>query len=388
MMRRIAAVLHKELLDNARDRRTLFSALLFGPLFGPALFAVLVNVMVARTVTSMDQPIEVPIVAAERAPNLVELLEARGIVATAETGVDDFDDAINAVEAGRQDLVVLIDQAFPDDFEHLGYGRVGLVYDQSNNRAQSKVARVRGVVLAYSQQIGALRLLARGLEPSVTAAILLDEFDVSTAAGRSVVLLGMLTYFLLLATLMGGFYLAIDATAGERERGSLEPLLSTPLTRTQILLGKIGATMCYMLLSLALTVAGFWVGLRFVPLESIGMSSGFDAAAAFTAFWIIVPFVPLGASFTKTYREAQTYLTLILLIPTLPLVFATMLNVKAAAKLMWIPSLSQHLLITSLIRQEAVPSLFYVQSAVSSLAVAAVVAWIAARCYQREALLG
>lgn len=394
-MRAALAVLRKELVDNARDRRTLFSAFVFGPLFGPALFAVLVNVLVSQTVSSVEEPFDVPIVGVEQAPNLIEFLYARGIRKTESSGIETFEQAASAVEDGREDLVVMIAPDFADSFRREGLGRVGLVYDRSNTSAGSRVQRVRAAIATYSQQLGALRLLARGIEPGAQATIMLDEFDVSTAAGRSVVLLGMLTYFLLFATLMGGFYLAIDSTAGERERRSLEPLLTTPVERSSLLLGKMAATMCYMLLSLVLTLAGFTVALHFVSLEALGMSSGFDARAAATAFAVLLPFVPLGAalmtlvaSFTKSYKEAQTYLTLVLLVPTLPLVFATMLNVKASAALMWIPSLSQHLLITALIRQDPLPPVYFAQSAAATLVVGLVLGWIAAKLYERESLLG
>src|SRR5690606_15716040 len=110
----------------------------------------------------------------------------------------------------------------------------------------------------------ALRVLARGVDPGVLRPLAIVEHDLSTAASRSVLLLGMLTYFLLLAMLMGGFYLAIDTTAGERERGSLEPLLTAPVSRATLLLGKMGATLTFMALSLALTVADFAATLAFV----------------------------------------------------------------------------------------------------------------------------
>jgi sodium transport system permease protein len=391
----IAAVFRKELVDNARDRRTLFSAFIFGPLFGPLLFAVLVNVLVSQAVSSVEESFSVPIVSADEAPNLMAFLEARGVERADPHGIASFEDAAAAVESGRYDMVLLVDSDFGARFAAEGTARISLIYDQSNSRAGSKVQRVRAAIAGYSQQISALKLLARGVQPDVTATVMLDEFDVSTAAGRSVVLLGMLTYFLLLATLMGGFYLAIDSTAGERERKSLEPLLTVPVPRSSLLLGKIAATVCYMLLSLVLTLIGFTVALNFVALETLGMSSGFDVRAALTAFLVLLPFAPLGAalmtlvaSFTKSYKEAQTYLTLVLLVPTLPLVFATMTNVKASTALMWIPSLSQHLLITALIRQDPIPVGYYAQSAFATLVVAGLLAWIATRLYDRESLLG
>jgi len=390
-----SVVCRKELLDNARDRRTLFSAFVFGPLLGPVLFAVLISVMVSQTVSTADAPIEVPIVGSELAPNLVEHLEARGVSPAAEHGLAKFAEAAEAVQSGAHDAVLLIDPNFAERFAAGETARVTLVYDQSNTRAASRVRRIRAAVSSYAQQLGTLKLIARGVDPDVLSTVMLDELDVSTAAGRSVVLLGMLTYFLLLATLMGGFYLAIDSTAGERERRSLEPLLTTPVERSSLLLGKMAATTIYMLLALALTLVGFAIALRFVSLEPLGMSSSFGVGQALAAFAIIAPFAPLGAalmtlvaSFTKSYKEAQTYLTLVLLVPTLPLVFATMMNVKATSALMWIPSLSQHLLVTALVRQDPIPVAYVTQSALATLAAAAVLALVAMRLYERERVLG
>ena len=214
--------------------------------------------------------------------------------------------------------------------------------------------------------------------------LVVDELDVSTPASRSALMLGVLTYFLLFATLTGGLHLAIDTTAGERERKSLEPLLTLPVTRASLLLGKMTATVCFMLASLALTLVAFTIALRQLPLEQIGMSSNFGLATAALAFVLVCPFAPLGAALmtavaalSKTYREAQTYLTFVLLVPTLPLAFATLLNIEPEAKLMWIPSLSQHLLITTLIKDQPLTLSFVVISAASSLAFGAVLGWLA-----------
>src|SRR5690606_27254791 len=231
----------------------------FGPLLGPVLFAVLISVVVTRTVSTAEAPIEVPIVGAELAPNLVEHLGARGVDAATNHGLTKFADAAEAVQDGRYDAVLLIDADYAERFSAGDTARVTLVYDRSSTRAGGRVQRIRAAVSGYAQQLGALKLIARGVDPDVLSTVMLDELDVSTAAGRSVVLLGMLTYFLLLATLVGGFYLAIDSTAGERERRSLEPLLTTPVERSSLLLGKMAATTIYMLLALALTLVGFVV---------------------------------------------------------------------------------------------------------------------------------
>jgi sodium transport system permease protein len=390
----VLTVCLKEIVETARDRRALVS-LLLGPLLGPVLFVAVINVSVSRNLSSIDQALEVPIVGAERAPNLMAFLEARGVHAAPGAAFHTLDEVAAAVAAGEHDLALVIDDRFPADFGTDRAARVTLIFDRSKSRAASKIARLRGTLEGYGQQIGTLRLVANGVNPTLLRPMIVDELDVSTPAGRSVVMLGVLTYFLLFATLTGGLHLAIDSTAGERERKSLEPLLTLPVHRSSLLLGKMAATVCYMLASLALTLVAFTVALRHVPLEQLGMSSSFGPATALLAFVVLCPFAPLGAalmtavaSFTRTYREAQTYLSFMLLVPTLPLMFAALLNVEPALKLMWIPSLSQHLLITSLIKAQPLDWLFVGVSAASSLALGAVLGWVAIRLYERESILG
>jgi sodium transport system permease protein len=390
----VAVVCRKEVLETARDRRTLFS-LLLGPLLGPLLFVVLINVVVSQNISSAEQPLTIPIAGGGDAPNLMAFLKARGISALADHGLKTIDDAAAAVTARTHDLVIVLDEQFAADFGTDRGARVTLIFDGSNSRVGSRVERVRSALGGYGQQIGVLRLVADGVDPALLRPLIVDEFDVSTPAGRSVLMLGVLTYFLLFATLTGGLHLAIDTTAGERERKSLEPLLTTPVSRTSLIVGKMAATALYMLLSLALTLAAFTVALAYMPLEQLGMSSSFDLPTALAVFAVLLPFAPLGAalmttvaSFTKTYREAQTYLTFVLLVPTLPVMFATMLNVEPKPTLMWIPSLSQHLLITSLIKQEPLDPSFVALSSASTLLIGAVVAFIATRLYRREGILG
>jgi sodium transport system permease protein len=393
-MSALLTVCRKEILETLRERRTLLS-LLLGPLFGPILFTVIINLTVSRNLTSLDEVLEVPILGAEYAPNLVAYLRARSIAPIEDHDIQDVEQAAELVATGTYDVVLVIDEAFGKDFGTDRAARVALVVDRSKNRAASRVGRLRGAVDGYGQQIGALRLVANGVDPSLLRPLVVDELDVSTPASRSALMLGVLTYFLLFATLTGGLHLAIDTTAGERERKSLEPLLTLPVARSSLIVGKMTATVCYMLASLVLTLAAFTIALRQMPLEQIGMSSNFGFATAAVAFALLCPFAPLGAalmtvvaSFTKTYREAQTYLTFVLLVPTLPLVIASVLNIEPEAKLMWIPSLSQHLLITTLIKDQPLTPSFVAISVVSTLALGGLFGWLAVRLYRREAILG
>jgi sodium transport system permease protein len=393
-MNALATVCRKEVVETLRERRVLIS-LLLGPLLGPIFFTLIINLTVSRSLSSLEEVLEVPMLGAEHAPNLVAFLHSRSVDELQHHGVADVEQAAQLVATGVHDVVLVIDEGFGAEFGTERAARVALIFDRSKSRAASRVGRVRGAIDAYGQQIGGLRLVAHGVDPALLRPLVIDELDVSTPASRSALMLGVLTYFLLFATLTGGLHLAIDTTAGERERKSLEPLLTLPVTRSSLLLGKMAATVCYMLASLALTLVAFALALRQLPLEQIGMSSSFGLATAALAFALLCPFAPLGAalmtavaSFTKTYREAQTYLTFVLLVPTLPLAFATMLNIEPAAKLMWIPSLSQHLLITTLIKDQPLDWSFVAISVASSLAFGVLLGWLAIRLYRREAILG
>lgn len=383
----------KEIRENLRDRRTFFSALVFGPLFGPILFALMMTLTLDRATTSADAPLELAVAGQAVAPNLVRFLEENGT--TIKTAPGTLAEAQAAVRAGDVDLVLFIPPRYA---EQLPLGRpapLDLVWDSSNNQVARHAARARALLEAYGRQLAAVRLQVRGVNPVTMLPLDVRTVDVSTPASRSVLVLGMMTYLILFATLMGGLYLAIDATAGERERGSLEALLTLPVERGSLIVGKILATCLFMALSLALTVAAFSVSLRWVPLESLGMSSNFGALVALAVFAITLPFVPLGAglmtviaSFTRSYKEAQTWVALVLLVPTLPILVASLYSLKETSWLMALPSLSQHLLITQLLRGEMPSAANLALSAGSSLAVGGLLVALAVRLYRREALLG
>lgn len=392
-MRAILIVFLKEFRENLRERRTLFSALILGPLLGPLLFAAGLALQLERGIAQGDKAVPLAVAQAARAPNLLNFLRQYNI---AVTPVDCDDAAARAaVQAHRYAQVLIV----PADFgARLAAGEpapLQLYADASDVTAGRDSARVRAVLGQYGNTLARLRLAARGIDPLVTTPLAVQDIDVSTPATRSVLALGTLSYLVLLTMLMGGMYLAIDATAGERERGTLEPLLTVPVPRERLIYGKILATCAYMTLSLTLTVCAFAIMLRFTGLERLGMSVNFGPRVALAVILCSLPLVPLGAAlmtivaaYTKSYREAQTWLGLVLLVPTLPLAFAGLLGLEPRLPLMAVPSLSQHFLITSLLRDEHLPPAFVAASVLSTLALGALLIAVAGRLYRREALLG
>jgi len=392
-LRVIWTVLCKEVLENLRDRRTMLSAFLFVPLMGPLLFAGMTAFMVDRAAGEADERVRVPVIGAQYAFNLLQFANENGADIVNFAG--DVAQARRAVREGSEHFVLVIPKTFGEKLKAGEAAPIEIIWDSSNNKAQRHVSHARSLLHAYSSQLGALRLMARGIDPRVIEAFDIRSTDIATPSGRALIVLGTLTYFLLFSLLMGGIYLAIDVTAGERERGSLESLLSLPVSRVSLVLGKLGATALFMLMALMLTLTALVISMQFLPLEKLGMSSNFGPVIALKIAALMLPMSVFGAallfvvgSFTRSYREAQTWLGAILAIPTLPILFAGMANVRPSTPLMAIPSLSQHLIATNLLRGDVVEPLHVVVSVASTLLVGCVLIWIATRLYEREKLLG
>jgi sodium transport system permease protein len=383
----------KEIVDNFRDRRTLMSALLLGPLFGPILFAFVINLSVKQSLENRDEALELPVVGAEHAPNLMRFLESNNI--NIAEGPTTRDAAIDAVSLGNQDVVIVIPANFGENLANMIPATVEVITDQANRQAERESRRATRALSAYSQEIAAMRLTVRGVNPQVMRPLNIDEVDVSTPSGRSAILLGMLSYFFIFALLSGGMNLAIDATAGERERGSLEPLLCLPVTRDHLIFGKILAACFFMAISLSLSLTCFHFVLKFMPLQELGMTPNFGPSVVALAFLLLVPFALVGASlmtlvasFTKSFKEAQTWVSVVLLAPTMPILVVSILMVRPSTALMFIPSLSQHLLLVGLIKNEPLNILHVLVSVSGTLVIGAALTWVCARLYRREGLLG
>ena len=386
-------VFRKELLDYARDRRTLLTSLLVGPLFGPILFGFVLNISIERQISSANEVTDVPVIGAEYAPNLMDYLRSRKIEAV--DGPLDLGAAKTAVTEGTHDIVLIVPEDFGERLQAGQPARLELVSDLANSDGERETRRLRRALGAYNGELASIRLLARGMSPMVMQPITIDEVDVSTPSGRSALLLGMLSYFFVFALLMGGMNLAIDSTAGERERGSLEPLVSLPVRRETIMLGKIGATCIYMMIALTLSLVAFKTAINFLPLEQLGITPNFGFETIGLALLLFLPFSLLGAaamtlvaSFTKSYKEAQSWVSLLLFAPTLPILVVSILTLRPRLEFMFIPSLSQHLLLVDQIKNEPLEPQYFAISFASTLVLGLLLTFVAARLYRREGLLG
>ncbi|MBE1159371.1 ABC transporter permease [Dyella acidiphila] len=387
-MKTTLTVFLKEVKENLRDRRTITSALLYGPLIGPVIFVLIMNTVLTRELNKADQPIKVPVIGAEYAPNMIAALKQQGLLP--QPAIADPEEAVRNQGA---EVVLRIPADFGTSWRKGEASQVELIYDSSQRDAGSSVERVRHMLDAYIRRQGAMRLVARGLAPTLMAPVTLDERDQSTPQSRAGQMFAILPYFFVLTVFMGGMYLAIDLTAGERERQSLEPLFANPVPRWKVLLGKLAAICAFSLTSLLIGVTGFGICGRLIPAEKLGMVINLGPSFAGQVLLIMLPLVILLASlqtlvaaFAKSYREAQTYLSMLMLVPALPSILLSVMPVKVAEWMYAVPLLGQQVGITQLLRGGQLSAQEIATCVISGLIVALLATLLTARVYSTERL--
>jgi sodium transport system permease protein len=389
-MNPIRTVFEKECIDNLRDRRSITSVVLTA-LFIPLFVVVMVVVMGKFLNPDMSETkTQLPVVGAENAPELVEFLRQSGVEI-----LDPPADPKAAVQNGDQDVILVIPPEYGKDFTAGKPATLQLILDNTRMSASISIQRIKIYLGAYDQQISATRLMARGINPQVTQVLLVKDVDLSTPQSQTLIFLNMLPFLITMVIFMGGMYVVIDATAGERERGSLEPLLINPVRRRDFVLGKLLASLPFAVATMTFCLTTIGIAFNLVPLEKF---TGFPMSVSLTSlwkiFWICLPMVLLAsglqmilASFTRSFKEAQTYLSFLPLVMGMPSAFLMFLPVKTNPWIMLIPSYAQGLLINQVMRGEAIDSVHILISAAATLVLAVVTVIVSIRLYQRESLL-
>jgi sodium transport system permease protein len=387
-MNAAVVVFLKEVRENLRDRRTVINTLVTGPLFAPLMFVLLINALVTRELEKAERPLPLPVVGAEHAPNLVEALRQQNV--EIKPGPADPERAVREQDA---DVVLRIPPRFAEAWARGEPAEVELVYDESQREAGGSVGRLRALLEHYGERGGALRLLARGLSPNVIKPLTIAARDQSTPQSRSGNLFAMLPYFFILGGFIGGMALAIDTTAGERERQSLEPLLANPVPRWQVLVGKLGATTVFALTAVLLSILAFSLVGQLLPTEKIGMSLEIGPRFVATTLFAMLPLAvllaalqTLVAAFAKSYREAQTYVSLLMFVPVIPTLLLSILPLKTQPWMYAVPLMSQQVVITRLLRGDLVPAPGLLASFACTALAALLACVVTARIYRSERL--
>ena len=317
---------------------------------------------------SSDRPLETPIVGREHAPNLVAWLEERGVVV-----VDPPADPEAAVRNGDVDLVLVLDEEYGEQFRSVQPAVVRIVHDSSQTASRSSIGRARNLLRAYSNQVAVLRLIARGVSPGVIQAVRVDDLDLATPAQSFARFFAMIPMFAILAAFVGGLNVAIDTTAGERERQSLEPLLVNPVSRTALTTGKWLTTCVFGLLASVLTQVAFLFMMSFVPLEQLDVQLSLGPHQLLLMSIAVAPMALFAsalqmfvATFARSFKEAQTYVNLLIFLPMIPGIVMQIYPLQLTGWMMLVPALAQQILMVDVMGGEPVAALSLVTSAVAT----------------------
>ena len=383
----VMTVLRKELTDALRDRRTLLTVLVSSVLLGP-LVLVAISALVA-SLESRAERREVYVAGLAGAPTLRNFLE-RQTYAVKEPPAD-YEAELRT--SSFSDPVVVV----PPDFEAaLSRGDapiVEIVSDSANQRSEAAAARIGRLLGAFSRERAVLNLALRGVAVQLLEPIQVEDRDLASTQTRATRITGMLPYFVMMAVLYGALTAALDTTAGERERGSLEPLLMNPTGRWTLVVGKWGAVACVSMLIAVLSSFSFLPGQWVLRSDTLAAMFQYGLREALLFLVVLLPFAAALSALLmavaircKTFKEAQASATVVVLLTSLlPLVNVFNLGGESPWHL-WVPALAQNTLMTRVLKGEDFgPAQVVVPLFVCSVLTGAGI-WFVARTLRQAAL--
>ena len=382
----VIAIFGKEVRDSFRDRRSMVSALMFA-FFGPLLLAGLLGALAKQM--DVEGDVSAHVAGGERAPSLVAYLQQQGV-----TVLDPPADTELAVENEDVDFVVVIPDDFGDDWRGMVPARIEMHFDSTRNSGTVGRKRVEQWLQQWASQVASQRLMLRGVDPRLMAPLKVEHVDYATPEARGVEILGSLPMFFLMATFICAMNVAIDVTAGERERGSLEFLLTHSVPTSALAVGKWMAAVVFNIVGVVAMLVISVLVLKPERFEGMGVQVQFGFNEAVGVLAIMAPLVLMAPAlqmvlsiFAKSFKEAQTYLSLMMFVPMMP---GFLLMVEALEIEPWmhvLPILGQQIQILDLMSGAAVGSTDFFLAAGGTLMLTGFLVWWVGVLFGREKIV-
>jgi sodium transport system permease protein len=384
---RIFAVIRKELTDMFRDRRTAMVTLLSAIAAGPIFLLLIFNLIASQADRARE--LKLPVIGREHAPALAAFLERQQVDLIAAPA-----DYEARIRSGDLDVVLVIDAKFASDVAEGRPATVRLVFDRSRDRARPSIDQAESLMRAYNRLWGQQRLVLRGIAGSVANPLVVEEVDLATPQQSGALVLFLVAYYGLFASVMGGMAVALDATAGERERQSLEPLLTTPARPLELVIGKWFSVSIFNAIVVVLTLTGFYVTLAYAPLPAVGVPFLFGPKEFGRFLIVLLPIVVLMpaillyvGSRARAYKEAQANVSVLLFVVSLLPLVQLFLQRKEPPWIWFVPVSGQYSLLNIALRGEPLPIRDLVLSYGVPLLLAGLALAAVARLLSRESIL-
>jgi sodium transport system permease protein len=382
------AIFRKELVDSLRDRRTIMTMLFTGIAMGPIAL-----VMMANYVAGMEEKSAAKIVLVdgiEHAPQLANFFARNGI--TPKPAPPGY--AADIAKGTLQEAVVVVPKDFTEKYNSAQTVDVRLLFDDSRNGSAPSLRLAETALRGFSREAGIVRAIERGISPQLLQAVNVERVNTATPKQQAAFLLFLIPMFGLLAAVIGSLSVALDTTAGERERGSLEPLLMNPSPISALVVGKWSMVALFGSSVVLLTFAGFAIATRFVTSDKLATLFAFGLPQFVRFALVAVPFacmvgavLMLIATFGRTYKEAQTYASYVALVVNFVPLITIFITITEATWQLFVPALAQQLVMSRILRGEAVGPLDYVIPFASAAVVTVVCLALLGRLLRREAIV-
>ncbi len=387
MRRNVWIVFQKEMIDNLRDRRSLLLAMIY-PLIGALLLGVLISMVGGMMKGQRKSVLQLPVIGVEHAPQLITYLKQHNVAVKPPPANPSL-----SVREGKVSVVLVIPEGAGERLTVEKNVKLKMIINPSRVSTVLIIARVTNLLNQYGRKLSRERLKALNIGSSITRPISIENVNVGRTRDLAGFFVSMLPPFIMFTIFVGGVYLAIDTTAGERERGSLEPLLTNPVPRGQLMLGKALATCLFTSFALILQLVSFKVMFYIV---GGGAKQAFDPPTLnfIYIFLICLPLVVFAvgiqiivATFSRSYKETQTYLALLPLIPSVPGMILVFVPIQAHTWMMFIPTFGHALLISRLVQQETVQPVNALICGLVTFLLGALMLFFARQLYVRDKMI-
>ena len=386
----MSIVAKKEFRDGVRDKRALLSAFFF-PLSAPLFIYFLLNAVIEMS--QVDETVSVPIYGADAAPGLIAYLTEAGIDVD-HRDPQTLDEVKSQVADQTLDFALMIPEDFQDTMASYQPPDLLIVSDSSRNDVAAQVGQLRRVLNQYNQELISLRLIARGVSPKVTIGARPITIDVASDQKRTASVLNFIPIYVLMAAFVAGLGIAIDGTAGERERKSLEPLLINPIRPIDIIFGKWFASGTFALLGMLATLVLCLVAMFALPIEEIGLSFEISTKQALALLMVSLPVPYIAASlqillglFAKSFKDAQSYIGILVILPMVPVIIRQFMPFVTEPWMAGIPIFAQSVLMMDVLAGSGYSFLSLGVALVSGFVASALLCLVAARLLTTERMI-
>jgi sodium transport system permease protein len=380
-------VYRKEIRDALRDRRTAIMVFVASIVTGP-----LTLVLMAQFISGLEEKasiLKVRISGQQYAPALVNFLQRNDV--EIEAAPAEYE---KRIREGRLDAVIVVPEDFDERYLAGDNAKVEIVYDDSRTESSPAIRQAERLLRAFNREAGTLRMVQRGVSPDLVEPVKVEHINTATPRQKGAFMLFIIPMFAILSPLLGGMTVAIDSTAGERERGSLEPLLATPTPLGQLVGGKWLAAWTFASVVATLTLTGFVVAATLYSQKKIAatLTFGWPELAQFVA--VTIPFAAMTSglqmlicTYGRSYREAQTYVSYLATVASFVPVIVLFSGLKDAFWQLAVPLLAQQMVLSRVLRGDVLAIADYIVPATVALCIAALCVFAVARLLRQERIV-